>query len=167
MGIRSAPVAVKPVRTRRLLIGASVAWAVLSTPVVATAQRQAFVEAVAKLAEITEGIYGDEGAQVGPALEAMSRALDAWDRERALEPARGAQAMRGLEEAARGTPLVPLAAYRRGFEQLAGGELRSAIEEFRRAASTDPLVKGPLDGSSEAHRVQGLVYFAQSELDKS
>jgi tetratricopeptide (TPR) repeat protein len=144
-----------------------VASAVLSTPLVATAQRQAFVEAVAELAEITEGVYGDEGAQVGPALDAMSRALDAWDRERAFEPALGVQAMRGLEEAARGMPLVPLAAYRPGFEQLARGDLRSAIEEFRRAATTDPLVRGPLNGSSEAHRVRALVYFAQSEFDKS
>jgi superkiller protein 3 len=130
-------------------------------PAVAEAQRQAFVEAVAELVGITEGIYGDEGAQVGPALDAVSRAVDAWD-----EPT--AQAMRGLlREAAGGMPLVPLAAYRLGFEQLARGELRSAIGEFRRASSTDPLVKGPLDGSSEAHRVRGLVYFAQSEFDKS
>jgi tetratricopeptide (TPR) repeat protein len=136
-------------------------------PVAANAQRQAFVGAVAALVEVTEGIYGDEGARLGPTLEAMSRALDAWDRERALEPAPGVQAIRALEEAAGGMPLVPLAAYRQGFEQLARGELRSAIEELRRAASADPLVKGPLDGSSEAHRVRGLLYFAQSEFDKS
>jgi tetratricopeptide (TPR) repeat protein len=144
-----------------------VATAVLSMPVAPTAQRQAFVEAVAELVEITEGVYGDEGARLGPALDAMSRALDAWDRERALEPAPAVQAIRALEEAARGVPLVPLAAYRPGFERLARGELRSAIEEFRRAASTDPLVKGPLEGSSEAHRVRGLLYFAESEFDKS
>lgn len=161
MGIRSARVAVKSVQTRCLLIGAGVATAVLSMPVAATAQRQEFGRAVAKLVEVTEGVYGDEGAQVGPALDAVSKALDAVDQPTA-------QAMRGLLlEAAGGMPLVPLAAYRPGFEQLARGELRSAIEELRRAASTDPLIKGPLDGSSEAHRVRGLVYFAQSEFDKS
>jgi tetratricopeptide (TPR) repeat protein len=141
--------------------------AVVSLPAAATAQRQVFFDGVAELVEASEGIYGDEGSRIGPALEAMSRALDAWIRESALEPAPGVQAMRGLEEVARGMPLIPLAAYRPGFEQLAKGEFRPAIDEFRRAASTDSLVKGPLDGSSEAHRVRGLVYFAESEIDKS
>jgi len=92
----------------------------------------------------------------------MSRALDEWDRDIATVERRGL-----LEEVARGMPLLPLAAYRRGFEQLERGELRSAIDEFRHAASADPLVKGPLDGSSEARRVLGLVYWAESEFDKS
>lgn len=103
-----------------------------------------------------------------------------------------------LEEAARSTPLVPLAAYHPGFERLARGELREAIEEFRRAAASDPLVKGAsaqlsvvpratealrqgrladarsfleqpgaTDDSSEARRVLGLVYWADSDFDKS
>jgi tetratricopeptide (TPR) repeat protein len=144
-----------------------VATAVLSMPVAAAAQRQAFVEAVAELVEVTEGVSGDEGARLRPTLAAMSRALDAWDHERVREPAPAVEAMRELDEATRGMPLVPLAAYRPAFERLARGELRSAIEEFRRAASNDPLVKGPFDGSSEAHRVRGLLHFAQSEFDKS
>ena len=155
MGIRSARVNVKSVETRRLAIGACVAAAIFSLPAVATAQRQAFFDGVAELMEASEGIYGDEGSRIGPALEAMSRAL---------EPAPGIQAERGLDEVARDMPLVPLAIYRRGFEQLASGELRSAIEELRRAASTDPLVTG---APSEAHRVRGLVYFAESKIDKS
>jgi tetratricopeptide (TPR) repeat protein len=138
-----------------------VATAVLSMPVAATAQRQAFVAAVAKLVEVTEGVYGDEGARVGPTLEAMSRALDAWDRESAKPIA---QMRRGLEEAAKGMPLVPLAAYRGGFELLAMGELRAAIEELRRAASMDALVTG---APSEARRIQGVVYWGESAFDKS
>ena len=167
MGIRSARVNVKTVETRRLAIGACVAAAIFSLPAVATAQMQAFFNGVAALVDASEGVYGDEGSRIGPALEAMSRALDAWHPESPLERAPDAQARPGLEEVARGMPLVPLAAYRPGFEQLARGELRPAIEEFRRAAAADPLIKGPLDGSSEAHRVRGLVYFAQSEYDKS
>jgi tetratricopeptide (TPR) repeat protein len=162
MGIRSARVNVKPVETRHLAIAACVTAAVFSLPAVATAQRQAFLDGIAELVEAAEGVYGDEGARIGPALEAMSRALDDRDRETATIEGRGL-----LEEVAKGTPLVPLAAYRPGFEQLARGELRSAIEAFRRAASTDPLVKGPLGGSSEAHRVRGLAYFTESELEKS
>ena len=185
MGIRSARVAVKPVRTRRLFIGASVAAAILSIPVAATAQRRTFVGAVAELMEVTEGVYGDEGSRLGPTLDAMSRTLDAWDR-------------RVLFEAAGRMPLLPLAAYSRGFQRLARGELREAIEEFRNAAAADPLVTGApaqsspvqwaiaalkqgrladarslleppgaVGDSSEARRVLGLVYWADSEFDRS
>jgi len=167
--------------------------AVLLMPAVAAAQRQAFFQGVAELADAAEGIYGDEGSRIGPALDAMSRALDEWERENATVEGRVA-----LEEIARGMPLLPLAAYRRGFEQLARGELRPAIGEFRRAASMDALVTGvpaqsallrralvalkqgrltearslleqpgALDDSSEARRVLGLVYWAESEFDKS
>ena len=167
MGIRSARVNVKSVETRRLAVGACVAAAIFSLPAVAMAQRQAFFDGVAELVDASEGVNGDEGPRIVPALQAMSRALDAWDRERAPEPAPAVQAMRGLEELAKGMPLIPLAAYRPGFEQLARGEFRSAIEAFRRAASTDPLVRGAVDGSSEAHRVRGIVYWARSEYGKS
>ena len=307
---------------RRIQVGACVAAAVLSMPGAATAQRQAFFQGVAELAEAAEGIYGDEGSRIGRALDTMSRTLDEWDREIATLEARvaatqtmsarprlesglalarmyadrgrpgdalrhleqlggldakhaGVQVMRGLlldaagnpagaaeafrqawaeapddpatayyvwraseasgdaersrdaraalaaayspllqdgqrtggasfqriaplEEAAGGMPLLPLAAYRRGFEQLARGELREAIEEFRRAASTDALVTRPAaessalpralaalrqgrladarslleqpgaaDDSSETRRVLGLVYWAESDFDKS
>ena len=161
MGIRFARVAVKSVDTRRLAAAAWVA-AVLSMPAVALAQRQALVQAVGELADAAEGINGNEGARIGPALDAMARALDAWDPT--STPAEG-RAL--LAEVARGMPLIPLAAYRRGFEQLATGELRAAIEEFRRAAIADPLVGGAVDGSSEAHRVRGLAYWADSESEKS
>jgi len=137
---------------------------VLSTPGAATAQRAVFFQGVAELAEAAEGIYGDEGPQVLRALDTMSRALDGWNRGSANEPAPGVQAKRGLEEVAKGTPLLPLAVYRQGFDQLARGEFRPAIETLRRAASSDPLVTG---GPSEARRLQGLVYFAQSELERS
>jgi tetratricopeptide (TPR) repeat protein len=303
-------------------VGACVTAAVLSMPGVAVAQRQAFFQGVAELADLAEGIYGDEGSGIGAALDTMSRALDEWDREIAalearlaatqtmsaparaesgrtlarmyadrgrtddalrhldrlelLEPKNAAvHVMRGLlrdvrgetagaleafrqawaeapddpatvyhvwraakasgnaesnrdaraalaaayrpllqdgrrtrgapfqqiaplEETARRTPLLPLAAYRQGFERLARGDLREAIEEFRRAASSDPLVTGAsaqssslprataalrqgrladaralleqpgaADDSSEARRVLGLVYWADSDFDKS
>jgi len=295
--------------------------ALLSMPGVATAQRAAFFQGVAELADAAEGIYGDEGPSIGRALDTMSRTLDQWDREiAALEarvaatetmPARtrlesgltlarlyadrgrpgdalrqleqlasldatqaGVHVLRGLvldasgdpagaaeafrhawadtpsdlaaayyvwrasasgdvensrnaraalaaaytpllqderrtggarfqqiaplEEAARGMPLLPLAAYRPGFERLTRGEFREAIEEFRRAGSSDPLVTGgsaPLSfmsralaalrqgrlaearslleqpgtsgDSSETRRVLGLVYWAESDVDKS
>jgi tetratricopeptide (TPR) repeat protein len=155
MGIRFARVNVKSVETRRLGLAACVTAAVLAMPAAATAQRQAFLAGIAELVDAAEGVYGDEGPRIGPALDAISRAL---------ETTPGVQTGRGLEEAAKGMPLVPLAIYRRGFEQLASGDVRSAIAEFRRAASTDPLVRG---GPSEAQRVQGLRAWAASEFDKS
>src|SRR5689334_7709457 len=155
MGIRSARVNVKPVETRRLAVGACVAAAVFSLPAAAAAQTPAFFDGVAQLVEASEGVYGDEGSRIGPALDAMSRAL---------EPAPGIQTRQRLEEVAKGMPLVPLALYRRGFEQLANGDVRSAIAEFRHAASADPLVTG---APSEAPRVQGLRHWAASEFDKS
>lgn len=145
-------------------MAACVAAVVLSTPRLASAQRAAFFQGVAELADAAEGIYGDEGARIGPALDAMSRALDAWNRDSASESTPDVQAKRGLDEAAKGMPLVPLAAYRPGFEQLARGEYRPAIEALRRAASSDPLVIGV---PSEARRVQGLAFFAQSKFERS
>ena len=164
MGIRFGGVAVKTVKT---VLGASLTAAVLLMPGVAWAQRQAFFQGVAELADAAEGVYGDEGPRIGRALDTMSRALDAWNRESAREPGPRVQAKRGLEEAAKGMPLLPLAAYRKGFEQIASGEFRSAIDELRRAASADPLIRGAVDGSSESYRVRGLASWADSQFDKS
>ena len=146
--------------------------ALLSLPGAATAQQSRFFLGVSELADAAEGVYGDEGPRIGPALDAMSLALDAWEREIATSAAAEGkprpQILRGLLlQANRGLPLLPLAAYRQGFEQLAKGELRSAIEELRRSAAADPLVRGAVDGSSESHRVRGLAYWADSEFDKS
>ena len=141
--------------------------ALLWLPGAATAQPSLLFQGVSELADAAEGVYGDEGPRIGPALDAMSRALDAWNRESAREPSPAVQARRGLEAAAKGMPLLPLAAYRKGFEQIASGDFRSAIEELRRAAAADPLVRGAVDGSSEWHRVRGLAYWADSEFDKS
>ena len=97
-----------------------------------------------------------------------------------------------------GPPVLPLAAYARGYALMSRGDYAGAIAEFRRAAATDPLVRDPaagspavrqaaaalrqgrlaeagslLDGakalrrSSEAHRISGLIYWADSEYDKS
>ena len=147
-------------------VWACVTAAVLSMPGVAAAQRQPFLQGVAELVEASEGIYGDEGSQIGRALDTMSRALDVWEPESAKVDGRGL-----LEEAARGLPLLPLAAYRQGFEQLAKGEFRAAIEEFRRAASMDPLVTGARGAVGVARRafaaLKEAVWLTRDRFSRS
>ena len=95
-----------------------------------------------------------------------------------------------------GPPLLPLAAYRQPYSSLAQGEYDTAIAEFRRVSALDPLVTDPasratagavaalrqgrlmearsllehsgaLGRSSEAHRILGLIYWAESDYDKA
>jgi tetratricopeptide (TPR) repeat protein len=101
-----------------------------------------------------------------------------------------------LQDSAADTPVLAPVAYGAGYAHLAHGEYGEAIAEFRRAAAIDPLVTAPrsesmmqavaalrqgrlaeaeslldgstaLPGSSEAHRVLGLAYWADSQDDKS
>ena len=296
---------------------------VLAVPRHAAAQQTAFTQALAELTEAIEGVYGDEGARIGPALDRMSAALTVWNRDIAaaegtvagiasgtsqaeivtrrislarmyadrgrfadalaqLDAARGldrrraevhvlrglvlralqrhveaaeafqsarsidprepltayyafqsataignatdaenartslADAYRALAKGAtRGTrfpftrmatiqlpadrpPVLPLAAYKQPYGWLARGEYDTAIAEFRRVSSLDPLVidpasrasassraiaalrqgrlsearsllehSGALERSSEAHRILGLIYWAESDYDKA
>lgn len=175
---------------RRVHVGACVMAAVLLTPSVAAAQRQIFIQAVADLADAAEGIYGDEGARISGALDAMSRALAQGDREIELP-------VQLLQEALGDMPFLPLAAYREGFTRLARGDLEGAMTELRNAAARDPLVADPAARSShvvravaalrqgrlvearalleesdarqspESLRILGLIYWAASEYDKA
>jgi tetratricopeptide (TPR) repeat protein len=295
----------------------------LSMP--AGAQQSVFVQALSELTAAIEGTYGDEGAQVGPAIDRLSGALAEWDREieaaetglrtalreapsskpepgvferrmslgrmytargrladalsqldaasrlepqradvhvlrglvlsadgkprEALEAFRTARAMDSgnpvtayylfreattsgqakdareaadalaafypeilkrdpqqkatafirfkLLQTASGPPVLPLAAYRQAYQDLAHSEYQRAIADFRNAAASDPLVidaagttstiravdalkhgrmaearsllqqSSTLETSSEARRVLGLVYWAESDYDKS
>lgn len=66
------------VSQRPVWIGVAV---LLLSPLSATAQQAAFVQAFFELTTAIEGTYGDEGAQIKPALDRMSTALAEWDRE--------------------------------------------------------------------------------------
>jgi tetratricopeptide (TPR) repeat protein len=93
------------------------------------------------------------------------------------------------------TPLLPLAAYSTGYVRITRGDFEGAIAEWRRAAASDPLADPAVQSaalrqavaafsrgrlaeartlleqsntdSSEAHRVLGLIYWAESEYGKS
>ena len=102
-----------------------------------------------------------------------------------------------LEEATDQAPLVPLAAYHDAYALMAGGELEAALAEFGKVAAADPIAtdsaerssviravaalrqgrlteartaleqSDTLDNSSEAHRVLGLIYWVESQYEKS
>ena len=103
----------------------------------------------------------------------------------------------GLFQDAIQTPILPLAAYSSGYRRAARGDFAAAIADWRGAAAADPLAdparrsatlteavaafsrgrlaeartlldqSNALRDSSEAHRVLGLIYWAESEYDKS
>lgn len=135
--------------------------ALLASPQAAAAQQPVFSAALAEFTAAIDGVQGDEGARIGPALDTMARALAAWEVSGAsLEP---------LRDRAREIVLAP-AAYARGYGHVARGEYREAIAEFRRVAATDPLVVEPASrfpSSSEAHRVLGLTYWARAQDAKA
>ncbi len=156
---------------------------------IGAAQQSPFVQALLDLTDAVEGIYGDEGARIAPALDRMSRALA----DRTAPPPAGV-----LSEVLGAAPFIPLGAYRDGYVRLARGEFDAAIADLRNAAARDPLIIDPgarsdavqravaalkqgklgearsllersetLRDSSEARRVLGLVYWAESDFEKS
>ena len=54
---------------------------ILAIPASVSAQQTAFERALVELTGAIEGTYGDEGPQIGPALDRMSAALAVWNRE--------------------------------------------------------------------------------------
>jgi tetratricopeptide (TPR) repeat protein len=67
-----------------------------------------------------------------------------------------------LQNRAADTPLVPPAAYARGFERIARGEYNEAIAQFRTAAAADPLVSDPATQSGPM--VQAIAALKQGRL---
>ena len=61
------------------------AWSVfvlaVASPLPAGAQQTTFLQGLTELTAAFEGTSGDEGARIGAALDRMSAALVAWDRE--------------------------------------------------------------------------------------
>ena len=53
----------------------------VALPRPADAQQTAFLQGLSELTAAFEGTYGDEGTRIGAALDSMSAALAAWDRE--------------------------------------------------------------------------------------
>src|SRR5688572_23001868 len=83
----------------KTLLACCTAATMLAVPAGVSAQQTAFADALVELTAAIEGTYGDEGPRIGPALDRMSAALTAWNREiEAAEAALGA-ALRGASQA--------------------------------------------------------------------
>jgi tetratricopeptide (TPR) repeat protein len=117
-------------------------------------------------------------------------------RARGSQPSAPFERVSLLRQVAGVAPIFPLDAYRSGFAALVAGRYDAALTELGRAVSADPLAgSGPGDVSnggaalrrgqlppalkaledgvaanpdrSESHRVLGLAYWADEQLDKS
>jgi tetratricopeptide (TPR) repeat protein len=125
------------------------------------AQQSTLVQAVVDLTDAIEGVFGDEGAMIGPALDRMAQALSGRDAPAEV-----------LRDALGDMPLLPLAAYREGYARLARSEFESGIEALRSAASSDPLVNDPATTSGALLSAvtalrQGRLTEARALLEQS
>lgn len=169
----------------RHLVVASCACAALGvSPVLAAAQQRVFVEALSEFTDAVAGTYGDEGPQLEAALQKMAAAgfrgpieLVPAGADTPLLPlaayaagyahlARGEydDAIAEFQKATARDPLVTDPAARSEVMRLAAAALRrGAAAEAHALLERSAL---PPD-SSEAHRMLGLAYWADSRDDKS
>ncbi len=132
-----------------------VAVLAVALPLHADAQQSVFVRALSELTAAIEGTYGDEGAQVGPAIDRMSAALTEWDREieaaeTGLRSALRAAASSGVFE--RRVSLGRMYAER--------GRLPTRCRSSTRPAASQPT-------RADVHVLRGLVLSADGKRPRS
>src|SRR5688500_8985497 len=99
---------------RKKILSAACAWfAVLFSPTELAAQ-PSVVKALVDLTDAIEGIHGDEGAFIAPAVDRLAQALTGSE-------ASGVTS--ALQDGLSGAPLLPLAAYREAYARLAEGDV--------------------------------------------
>ena len=130
----------------RQAVVASCVWAaVVALPPRAHAQETALVQALSELTASLEGTYGDEGARIRAALDRMSAALAAWDRD-----------IEAAESELRRTPANALSSIvverhlSLGRTYADRGRLADALAEFDAAGRLAPT-------SADVHVLRGLV----------
>ena len=96
-------------------------------PAAAAAQKSAFLQGFKDL----ERAMLAEPARANAAIDTMAAALAAWE---AAPEARAAETL--LDEETSPVPMLPLAAYARGFAEIGRGDYRSALQSLRQAAAT-------------------------------
>ena len=122
--------------------------AVTIIPPQAAAQQTAFTQALAELTEAIEGIYGDEGGRIGPALDRMSAALTVWNREIGAAEAAVATALSTASHAEIVTRRLSLARMYAGR-----GRFTDALPQLDAALVLDSR-------RAEVHVLRGLVLRA-------
>ena len=122
--------------------------AVTIFPPQAAAQQTAFTQALAELTEAIEGIYGDEGGRIGPALDRMSAALTVWNREIGAAEAAVATALSTASHAEIVTRRLSLARMYAGR-----GRFTDALPQLDAALGLDSR-------RAEVHVLRGLVLRA-------
>jgi tetratricopeptide (TPR) repeat protein len=120
----------------------------VASPPPAGAQQAQFVHALSELTAALEGASGDDGARIGSALDRMSAALTAWDRE-----------IEAAESELRATPATaaPSIVARRvslGRKYADRGRLTDALREFEAAGQQGPA-------RADIHVLRGLALQQQ------
>jgi tetratricopeptide (TPR) repeat protein len=123
----------------------------LAFPATASAQRDPFFSAVVAFYRSSAGLYGDEGPQLTAQLEAMSTALDRWDRE--LREAE--RELRSRLQSADDVPTKLQIHTTLASLYIERGRLDDAVREFDEDISIDPR-------RAAFHRLKGLVLQAAS-----
>jgi tetratricopeptide (TPR) repeat protein len=128
-----------------------VAVLAVALPLHADAQQSVFVRALSELTAAIEGTYGDEGAQVGPAIDRMSAALTEWDRE--IEAAET-----GLRSALRAAASSSVFERRVSLGRIYAerGRLADALAELDAASRLEPR-------RADVHVLRGLVLSADGK----
>ena len=139
---------------QRLLASGACA-AVLCVPQVAIAQPRSFIEGLSEFTAAVAGTYGDEGAQIGPALDRMASGLAGWDQEIQAFEARAASELRGDAPAVAVRVRTELA--RRYAER---GRFGDAFRELDAAISLDPH-------ALPAHFLRGQLLEASSRATEA
>ena len=108
-------------------------WLVLHASL-AVAQKDDFFDSLIGFHSALFGRYGDEGPTAASALDRMAAILDA--REQLQPPTL-------IPDSASRTPVFAPAQYAGGFVLLSSRQFREAMEQFRTALKTDPLLSDP------------------------
>jgi tetratricopeptide (TPR) repeat protein len=135
-----------PLRHLLLLLATSTA-AVLIWPSVSHAQASdAFVEGLTQLISASDGAYGDEGATLTAAIEAMASGLAEWDARIATVESR-----LGAELKTAPPPVAARMLTALGTAYLERGRIEAALTQFAAAAELDPSF-------SDVHVLRALAY---------
>jgi len=105
-------------------------WLVLQASL-ATAQKDDFLDSLTAFHSALFGRYGDEGPLAASALDRLEAAT------------RRPGTPELIPDSASRTPVFAPAHYAEGFALLSGGRFREALEQFRTALGTDPLLSDP------------------------